>query len=66
MNPVQMKHINKPLLKYSLEKSVCYYKKFLAVLLSHVRKEDKTRCLLCIQRLKEKAGLLPYFPSYFS
>lgn len=59
-----MMHINKTLLKHSSGKSVCYCRKPLTALLSH-QKKRQTRCLLCIQRLKEKAGLLPCFPSYF-
>lgn len=65
MDPLQMMHINKLLLKNSLEKSVCYCKKSLVALPSHVRKEEINQ-MLCIQRLKEKEGLLPNFPSYFS
>lgn len=40
MDPLQMMHINKLLLKNSLEKSVCYCKKSLVSLPSHVRKEE--------------------------
>lgn len=56
MNPLQMIHINKLFLKHSLEKSVCYCKKVPSCTSLSCQKKRQTRCLLCIQKLKEKEG----------